>query len=149
MKITLCLSIKFWQEMLQVQKELESLGYEVLTPPHEVPNDKGEMIPVEEYYRIRKDDSRGNESWIWDLKEKAIRAHFEKVAQSDVILVLNYYKKGIRNYIGANTLLEMGLAFWLKKRIYLLNPIPEELDYAEEIKGMMPIVINNDLENLL
>jgi len=148
MKITLCLSIKFWKEMLEIQKQLEEMGHTVLTPPHEVPNEKGEMIPVEEYYRIRKDSDRGDESWIWDLKEKAIRNHFEKVSQADAILVLNYDKKGIKNYIGANTLMEMGLALWLKKPIYLLNPIPEELGYAEEVKGMMPIVINRDLDLL-
>jgi hypothetical protein len=74
--------------------------------------------------------------------------HFDKVEWSDAILVLNYCKNGVDNYIGANTLLEMGLAFHLNKNIYLLNEIPE-LSYKEEILGMFPIVINNDLAKIV
>jgi hypothetical protein len=144
MIITICLSIKFWEEMLKVKSELENLGHTVLTPPHEVPGPDGQMMPVQKYYEIRKAEN-ASEEWIWDLKEKAIRSHFEKVAKADCVLILNYEKNGVKDYIGANTLLEMGLAFWLKKPIYLFNPIPESLGYAEEIKGMKPIVINRDL----
>lgn len=32
------------------------------------------------------------------------------ICGSDAILVLNYDKKGIKNYIGGNTLMEMGFA---------------------------------------
>lgn len=83
--------------------------------------------------------------WIWDRKAEAIRNHFDKVVWSDAILVLNHSKKDISNYIGANTLLEMGLAFHYKKPIYLLNPIPE-VSYKEEILGMKPVIINGDLK---
>ncbi len=55
-------------------------------------------------------------------------------------------KNGVLNYVGANTLLEMGLAFYLKKPIFLLNPIPEGVGYVEEMKGLHPIVINGDLK---
>ena len=58
---------------------------------------------------------------------------------------MNLEKNGIKDYIGGNTFLEMGLACWLNKPIYLINPIPKELSYTEEIRGMQPIVINNDL----
>jgi nucleoside 2-deoxyribosyltransferase len=112
-----------------------------------VPNKDGEMIPVEEYYRIRKEMVDRGESidWVWERKEQAIKWHLEKVNKADVILVLNFDKNNIPNYIGGNTLLEAGVAFWLKKPIYLYNPIPENISYFEEIKGMRPIVINGDL----
>jgi hypothetical protein len=64
-----------------------------------------------------------------------------------VVLILNYSKKEIANYIGANTLIEMGLAFYLHKKIFLLNPIPE-ISYKEEILAMKPIVINGDLNKI-
>jgi hypothetical protein len=142
MLITICLSIKFWEPMLQVQKQLEALGHTVLTPPHQIPDQDGNMIPVTEYYRLRKQE---NHDWLWDRKSQAIQDHFAKVAKSEAILVLNYEKNNIPHYIGANTLLEMGLAFWLKKPIFLYHPIPEQLNYAEEIKGMKPIIINGDI----
>ncbi|MCX6740458.1 MAG: hypothetical protein NTZ49_04495 [Candidatus Parcubacteria bacterium] len=147
MTITICASIKFWPQIVEVKKQLETLGHQVLTPPHEVPNKDGEMIPVEEYYRIRKEMVEKGESldWVWERKNQAISWHNEKINQADVILVLNYEKNNIANYIGGNTLMEMALANWLKKPIYLYNPIPEGVSYFEEIKGMQPIVINQDL----
>ena len=70
--------------------------------------------------------------------------HFEKVAWAEAVLILNYDKNNIKNYIGPNTLIEMALALYLGKKIFLLNPIPE-MNYKEEILGVMPIVINGDL----
>jgi hypothetical protein len=63
-------------------------------------------------------------------------------------LILNYEKNGVANYIGGNTLMEMGLACWLNKPIYLMNPVPADLSYSEEIRGMRPIVIDSDLSLL-
>jgi hypothetical protein len=89
------------------------------------------MMPVKKYYAIRK-SAADDAEWIWKKKAEAMHNHFDKVAWSEVILVCNYDKNGIAGYIGANTLLEMGLAFHLKKPIYLLNPLPE-VSYTEEI----------------
>lgn len=146
MKITLCGSIAFYDEMKDIKKELEDLGHDVDLPPSEVPDKNGILIPVKKYYEIRKTTEK-NDGWVWELKEKAMRDHFNKVAWADVILVANYDKNNINNYIGANTLLEMGLAFHLKKKIFLLNPIPE-ISYKEEILGMKPIVINKNLSKI-
>lgn len=146
MKITLCGSIAFIDEMVAVRKELESMGHEVEMPPLEVADDTGAMIPVKQYYALRK-SSGDDVTWIWKKKAEAIHWHFDKVVWSDVILVLNYDKNDILGYIGANTLLEMGLAFHLNKPIYLLNSIPE-ISYKEEILGMWPIVISGDLKKI-
>lgn len=143
MKITLCGSIHFLDEMLKIKAQLEKLDHEVKMPPLEIEDDQGGMIPVQEYYKMRKAEPV-SDSWIWDRKEQAMRWHFDKVAGADAILVLNYSKNNVSNYVGANTLLEMGLAFFLNKRIYLLNPIPD-MHYSEEIIGMRPIIIDNDL----
>jgi len=147
MKITICASIKFYPEILDIKKQLEDLGNQVLIPPHEVKNESGDFIPVEEYYKIRKSmvESGDNDDWVWQRKSEAIKWHFDKIDKSDAVLVLNLDKNKIANYIGGNTLVEIGLAFWLKKPIYLYNPIPEEVSYYEEIKGMQPIVINQNL----
>jgi hypothetical protein len=151
MKITLCGSIAFHDEMSELKTKLVALGHEVDLPPDEVPNENGVMIPVKQYYEIRKlaeKEKGSDDSWIWNQKEAAMRNHFAKVTWADVILVTNYTKKDIENYIGANTLLEMGLAFHLNKKIYLLNSIPE-ISYKEEVLGMKPIVIDNDLKKII
>ena len=146
MKITLCGSIAFYDEMLEVKGNLEAMGHEVKIPISEVIDEEGNVVPVKVYYERRKAET-SETGWIWDVKEAAIRAHFEKIEWSEAILVLNYDKNGIANYIGGNTLLEVGLAFHLKEKIFLLNPIPE-ISYKEEIIGMKPIVINNDLTQI-
>ncbi len=144
MKITLCGSIAFIKEMQDAKIRLEAAGHEIKMPPLEVPDEKGTMIPVKEYWDARKATATTT-GWLWDRKEETMRNHFEKVLWADAILVLNYSKNSIENYIGGNVLLEMGLAFHSRKPIYLLNPIPEIL-YKEEILGMKPIVISGNLE---
>lgn len=146
MKITICGSIAFYEKMQETKKKLEELGYEVDIPPRELKDDNGKIISVQEYYKIRKEGSE-DEKWIWERKKWAIKEHFNKVVWADAILVLNYEKNNVSGYIGANTLIEMGLALHLDKPIYLLNPIPE-ISYKEEILGMQTIVIDGNLENI-
>ncbi|HUV80918.1 MAG TPA: hypothetical protein VMW21_00125 [Patescibacteria group bacterium] len=143
MKITICGSIAFIDEMIDIKNQLKKSGHTVEMPPIEVEDGSGNLIPAIDYYKIRR-KTEGNEDWVWDRKEWAMKKHFDKVAWSEAVLILNYDKNDIKGYVGANTFLEMGLAFHLNKKIYLLNPIPE-VSYKEEILGMKPIIINNDL----
>jgi hypothetical protein len=76
-----------------------------------------------------------------------MKNHFVKVERADAVLVLNYDKNNIPNYIWPNTFLEIGLAFHLDKKIYLLNPIPE-IWYKEEILGMFTTVIDWDFTKI-
>lgn len=146
MKITICGSIAFYEEMIAIKNNLESLGHEVDLPPFEIKNENGQMIPIAEYYEKRKKE-KDDTSWIWDRKKEAIETHFKKIEWSDSILVLNYSKGEIDNYIGGNTFLEMGVAFHLKKKIFLLNNIPD-VSYKEEILGMKPMIIFGDLNKI-
>ena len=146
MKITLCGSIAFQNEINRVKEDLEKMGHEVKIWPLKLKDEKGQLIPVEEYYKIRKIASN-DEKWVWDRKAEAILEHFDKVAWAEVILVTNYDKNNIKGYVGGSTLMEIGLAFFLKKKIYLLNEIPE-LSYKEEILGVKPIILNGDLSKI-
>lgn len=144
MKITICNSAKFWQNAKDAKVSLEKLGHTAETHPMEL-EFRGKKVPVFEYYKARKE---GWDKEIENMKERLIREHFEKIKDSDAIVVLNVDKDGKKNYIGGNTLIEMGIAFFLNKKIFLLNNIPEDLSYAEEIKGMKPIILNGDLGKL-
>ncbi len=144
MNITICGSIAFYDEMLRAKKELEGLGHVVKLPPSQVFNNNGKPIEVKDYYALRKKSINDIGSWVWGLKADLMREHFSKIEWCDAVFVLNLDKNGIRGYIGPNTLIEMGLAFHLKKRIFLLRELPE-LDYKEELLGMKPFLINGDL----
>lgn len=124
-------------------KKLEALGHEVQFPPMTEPDENGNPIPTSEYYQLKKDFAHDKTHWIWKHHDNPIRDHFIKVEWSDAILVLNLDKNGIKGYVGPNTLMEMGLSFYLNKPIYLYNDIPE-VAWKEEILGMKPIVIHQD-----
>jgi len=85
-----------------------------------------------------------------DYKRKAYltRKHFQEVEKGDLVLVLNYTKNKKDGYIGGAVLNEMAVAFYLKKPIFILNPIDETSSFKEEILGMFPTIINGDLSKI-
>ena len=136
MKIAICASMVFTEKMLEAKKELEKAGHTVF------------VSGFADAY-TGKSEKEKEELTVFHKNEKdAIRKFWEKIKQSDAILVLNYDRRGVRNYIGGNTLLEIGFAHVLDKRIFLLNPIPEIEYYKSEIVATKPIVINGDLSRI-
>ena len=153
MKITICGSIGFYKEMELARDELIKHAHEVKIPELalEVPQEFGGGKKV--YFGQYIEQNGGIDAFsaghkIWNLKEGAIKDHYEKVDWCDGILVINHEKRDIDGYIGGNTLIEIGVAFYLKKRIYVLNPVSSELSYKQEIMGMKPIILNGDLRKI-
>lgn len=122
--IAICGSMYNFAEISKIQKQLESSGFIVLTP-----NKEGSGID----YSLLDEEEQIN------LKHKFINSHIEKIKQADAILVGNYPKNGIENYIGANIFLEMAFAYILGKHIFILNDIPEQSNTLE-IEGLKPIL---------
>ncbi len=150
MKITICGSILFYKEMESARDRLLEIGHEVKIPELalEVPQEFGSGRKV--YFGKYIEENGGIDAFpaehkIWNLKEGAIRDHYEKIDWADAILVVNHEKRGIAGYVGGNTLIEIGVAFYSKKPIYILNPVSSELSYKQEIMGIKPILLNGDL----
>ncbi|MBI2665424.1 hypothetical protein HYX12_02270 [Candidatus Woesearchaeota archaeon] len=138
MIITLCGSLEFIQQMNEVAAHLQKEGHTVLLPDSAAHGwDKQYWNDIKE-----KDPVRFSK-----IKAERMKMHFNKIDQAEAILILNYDKNKKKNYIGPNTFLEMGYAFSRNKRIYLLNGIPQS-DLQEEVDGMQPIIINNNLKNI-
>ena len=78
----------------------------------------------------------------------AIREFWRLMQGGDAILVANFDKHGIANYIGGNTFLEMGFAHVLDQKIYLLNSLPKMPYYETEIIAMKPVILNGDLSKI-
>ena len=79
------------------------------------------------------------------IEYDSIRAYWQIISCSSAILVANFDKHNIQNYIGGNTFLEMGFAHVLHQKIFLLNPIPDMPSCRTEIEAFRPIVLNGDL----
>ncbi|MBP9814483.1 nucleoside 2-deoxyribosyltransferase [Candidatus Woesebacteria bacterium] len=136
MTITICGSMQFHKEMEDMRKRLQSRGFTVL-----VPADLDHIENNESY--MTNDEDKISTKIEFDF----IREHFKKIEQADAILILNYEKKGIAGYIGGNTFLEMGYAFGLDKKVYLLHAIPE-MDYKTEMYAIQPIILDGDLDKI-
>jgi nucleoside 2-deoxyribosyltransferase len=132
MKIAIVASMKFSKQMVDTSKYVKEQGHTTILP-----------VGVEEH--IDNDSLKKEEDSNTKIKGDLIRGYYKKIEDSDALLVLNYDKNNIPNYIGGNTFIEMAFACVLKKPIYLLNPIPD-ISYSSEIEAMEPIVINGDLD---
>jgi hypothetical protein len=129
----------FYMEMRAIKEGLEILGHEALLPKGIFDGE----IPIEARLDIPDEDKITAK-----IEKDFIREHFRKIQEGDAILVLNYTKNDIPNYIGGNTFLEMGHAFGLGKKIFLMNPVPE-MNYSIEMHSMKPINIDGDLTKIL
>jgi len=153
MKITICGSIGFYKEMETARDELIKHGHEVKIPELalEVSKEFGGGKKV--YFGQYIEQNGGIDVFpagheIWNMKEGAINDHYAKIDWCDGILIINHEKRGISGYIGGNTLIEIGVAFYLKKKIFILNPVSSELSYKQEIMGMKPIMLNSNFSKI-
>jgi hypothetical protein len=132
-KITICWSMIFFKEIEELKLKLENMWFEVYTPVKE--------WTWTDYSKLNKQEQA-------DLKQFYIDKHIEKIKKSDFILVANFEKKWLKDYIWANTFLEMAFAYILEKKIFVLWNIPEQSNTVE-IEWLKPIVLNMDLEGVL
>ncbi len=133
MKILVHSSLDFTNEMLFAQSFLEKNTCLNI------------ILPELTCYQHIRDELKDDVSFT-KIKNKLTIENINNVETCDCLLILNYTHRGVKNYIGGNSFLEMVIAFYLKKPIFLLNDIPEKMSYTEEIKAMYPIVVYN-LEN--
>lgn len=141
--ITVCSSADFYRKAIEVQKELETQGLFVIIPATAEKMKKSGDYDVSHY-----------KTWFSDAndyskKTELMNGHFAEVEKGDAILVINEEKRGVPNYIGGNVLMEMTVAYYLKKPIFILNDVPQESAYLEEIIGLNPIVLNGNLDGLV
>lgn len=140
MRITIIGSSKFAKEMVDYKNQLIALGHEVNLHDHYHALAKGDMKDT----RARMDVEHAKVK----IENNYHKYHYHEIANlSDAVLVLNYDKDDIKNYIGGNTLMEMGIAYVLDKRIFLLNPIPE-MSYTEEIISLEPFIVDGDITKI-
>lgn len=137
--ITICSSASFYKEVLEIEKELKKLGFKVKIPHTANKMKRSGNFNVEDYKTWYKNGAD------YKKKTKLMNQHFKKVMQADAILVVNNEKRGISGYIGGNVLMEMTLAYHLKKKIFIWNEVASDLQIEEEIRGVNPIFINQDL----
>lgn len=135
MKIFLICSKRFYDRIPDIQDALESSGH-IITFPNCYDDPTAEE-------RHRSLGIAAHSKW----KAEMLTHSTDVIEHNDAVLVLNFEKGGIKNYIGGATFLEMYDAFRLGKKIFLYNDIPEGI-LADEITGFDPVVIKGDIRKV-
>jgi len=141
--ITICSSASFYRQVIEIEKQLKTLGFKTKIPFTATRMRKYGDFNVENYKTWFKNPKD------YSIKTRLMKHHFKKVEECDAVLILNYEKRGIAGYIGGNVLMEMAVAFLNKKPIYILNPIVDNLNIKEEILGLQPKFLNGDLTKIV
>ena len=124
MKITIVGNMSFLQKFEEARKFLQKQGDKVIVP---VKDPMSEPLPP-------------------SVKRMAMEKFNDSLKNSDAILVMNYTRDDKENHIGANSLMEIGMAFILNKKIFVLNPFPEFC--KDELEAIEAQVLNGDLSKI-
>lgn len=131
-KIVICGSMIFYDEMLACQEVLRKNGIKAI-----IPKEENETIDFYDKLAFR------------EFKRKVSSAYLKKIREKDTtaVLIYNGTKKGLPNYIGANTLVEIAMAFTWNRKIYLFNDIYEPL--ADELLAWECYCLRGDIEKIV
>ena len=130
--VTVCGSMAHKDEWLQVVDRLRAEGLRVATPDLSEGTDWSSLTDAQ----------------IIERKGRHVRRHLANIAATKAVLICNYQKNGVANYIGGNSFLEMGAAFIYDKPLYVLNGIPDQGN-REEILALSPIVLNGTIYDFI
>jgi len=91
-------------------------------------------------------EASGAEAYArWKAEMLSLQAR--KVAANDAVVVLNFDKAEQQNYLGGATFLEVFKAWELGKKIFFVNPLPDNA-VTDELAAMNPVVLHGDLSGV-
>ena len=137
MKIALAGSCVFAKEIIDIKKELEAKGHVVFTTEN-----------LEEYVKKPEIKKDFEEEVRVSKENDVITSFFKKIEQGDALVVCNLNKNNINGYLGPNVLMEIGVAYYLNKKIYLLNEVDRSQSCAVETAIIDAIILNGDLDKI-
>ena len=99
MKIGVAGSMQHTEKLVEIVKQLEAMGHEAFTSK------------FADKYLGKTDDEKEELKLDHKYNYDAIREFWKPMQDADALVVANYDKNGIKNYIGGNAFLEMGFAY--------------------------------------
>jgi hypothetical protein len=137
--IVICSSASFYKALFPIESTLKSFGFKVVLPKTAYKmkkNNNFDVVSHKTWYKNPAD---------YHKKKALMDAHFKEVVKGDAILVVNLEKNGVKGYIGGNALMEITLAYFYKKPIFILNDIDENSLTKEEVHGVGSVFLKGDL----
>lgn len=136
MRIGVIGSMQYTEKMIEARDALIARGHDAFVTNFAAP------------FVGKTDDEKEEIKLDQKNHQDAIREFWHLMQGADAVLCMNLDKHGIKNYIGGNTLMEIGFAHVLNQKIFLYNPIPEIPFYQSEIEAVRPIIIHGDLSRI-
>jgi hypothetical protein len=136
MKIGVIGSMQFTEKIAALCDELQELGHEAHMSKFAdafLGKDETEIERIKLEQKYNDDAIRQDCAWIKDM---------------DALLVANYDKHGISNYIGGNAFIELAYGYILRQQLYFLHPVPDMPYYGTELIAMKPTIIGGDLAKI-
>lgn len=139
MKLMISGSMTFAHDILALQKKLEKLGHTVALP-----------LGMEPHLTDTAFTDNLEEDVEYCIKNDVIRRNFEQIKNQDAMLVFNKKKNDTQGYMGVSMLMELAIAYFLKKKIFILYDIPHfrQHRWAHEVTIMQPTFLHENLENI-
>ncbi len=140
--VVICSSAAFYKHVCELADQLEAQGFTVVIP-----------ATARKMQASNNFDVSANKTWYknpadFTKKQQLMDGHFAEIAAGDAILVVNDKKHGVEGYIGPNVLMEMAIAYYLKKPIYILHNVASEVSVYEEVMGMQATQLSSNIQNL-
>lgn len=127
MKVLIHASLDLVERMLVAEKILKQNGILTILPD------------IYRYQHIR--DKYNDFETFNRIKNKLSLENMHLVEQCDALYIINEDHRNIKGYIGGNSFLEMCIAFYLSKPIYIAKEFSNELPYCEEVLSFQPIIV--------
>lgn len=132
MKIFLACSKHFYHKIPKIKEVLEQQRHKITLPNS-----------YDDPFKEERMKTLGKEEHI-KFKQKMMKLHAPKIKINDAILVLNFNKKNIPNYVGGGTFIEVIKAWELNKKIFFYNSLPR-CAFTDELMAINPTIINGNL----
>ncbi len=133
MRIGVVGSMHLASKIAEIKTQLEGMGHQVM------------MNSLASEFMGKSDEEIEKMMVDQKLHQDAMMDFWKQLREAEGILVVNLDRKGIKNYIGGNTLMEIGFAYVLGQKIFFYNPVPDIEYYKTELEAVKPVIINGDL----
>lgn len=131
-RIVICGSMSFYGNMEEIQKQLGKFNIISIIPN----NDDDKLLGISsEQFEI--------------YKRKISFRYLNKIRSPKTwaVLIVNFPKYEIDNYIGPNTFAEIAVAFAQRKKIFLINSVPNV--YADELISWRAVSLKGSLDMII
>jgi hypothetical protein len=131
-RVVICGSMTHYRSMLRYRDQLLKHGIPTIVPSDE-----------------SKEAAELSFSQFQNFKRVVSRKYLEEIRRTTTfgILVVNEPKRGISNYIGANSFAEIAVAFTHHKRIFLLHDLYDT--YVDELLAWRVVPLHGNIGKLV